>query len=73
MNKPFSMVCEEFKQELANLINNSGLPICVIELALQNCLNEVGSIAKNQYQNDKARYKQSLLEEKSKDEESDIK
>lgn len=73
MNKPFSMVCEEFKQELANLINNSGLPICVIELALQNCLNEVDNIAKNQYQNDKVRYKQSLLEEKSKDEKSDIK
>ena len=73
MNKPFSVVCEEFKQELANLINNSGLPICVIELSLQNCLNEVGSIAKSQYKNEKARYEQSLLKEESKDEKSDIK
>ena len=72
MNKPFSMVCEEFKQELANLINNSGLPICVIELSLQNCLNEVSSIAKNQYENDKYRYEQSLSNEKSlSDEKSD--
>ena len=71
MNKPFSMVCEEFKQGLANLINESCLPICIIEFALQNCLNEVSNIAKSQYQNDKARYEQSLLDEKYKDEKSD--
>lgn len=71
MNKPFSMVCEEFKQELANLINNSGLPICVIELALQNCLNEVSNLAKNQYRADKAQYEQSLSEEKNKSKKSD--
>ena len=72
MNKPFSMICEEFKQELANLINNSSLPIYVIELILQNCLNEVDNVAKNQYQIDKTQYEKSLLEEKSKDEKSDI-
>ena len=70
MNKPFSVVCEEFKQELANLINNSGLPICVIELVLQNCLNEVSNITKNQYKNDKTQYEMSLLEEDNKDEKS---
>ena len=71
MNKPFSMICEEFRQELANLINNSGLPICVIELVLQNCLNEVDNIAKNQYKNDKTQYEQSLSEEKNKSKKSD--
>lgn len=71
MNKPFSVVCEEFKQELANLINNSGLPVCVIELSLQNCLNEISNIAKNQYKNDNARYNQFLLNEKGNDEKSD--
>ena len=64
-------MCEEFRQELATLINNSGLPICVIELALQNCLNEVDNIAKNQYKNDKAQYEQYLLEEKNKSKKSD--
>lgn len=71
MNKPFSMMCEEFRQELANLINNSGLHISVIELILQNYLNEVDNIAKNQYKNDKAQYEQSLLEEKNKGKKSD--
>lgn len=71
MNKPFSMACEEFKQELATLINNSGLPICVIELALQNCLNEVDNIARKQYQSDKIQYEKSLLEEDSKNQKSD--
>lgn len=75
MNKPFSVANEEFKQELTNLINNSGLPFFVIELILQNYLNEVDSIAKNQYKNDKAQYEQSLLEKNknNKDEKSDKK
>ena len=60
MNKPFSMVCEEFKQEMANLINNSGLPPSIIELVLQNYLNETSNIARNQYRIDKTQYEQSL-------------
>lgn len=71
MNKPFSVMCEEFRQKLANLINNSGLPVYVIELILQNCLNEVDNVAKNQYKADKAQYEQSLLEEKNKSKKSD--
>lgn len=71
MNKPFSIICEEFKQELANLINNSGLHISVIELILQNYLNEIDNIAKNQYKNDKVQYEQSLLEEENKGKKSD--
>lgn len=67
MNKPFSMMCEEFKEELASLINNSGLPVCVIELTLQNYLNEVNSIAKNQYRIDKAQYENSLKNEENQD------
>ena len=61
MNKPFSIIYTEFKQELASLINNSGLSPFVIESILQNYLYEVNSATKNQYQIDKAHYEQSLL------------
>ena len=54
MDKPFSMLCEEFRQELADLINNSGLPPFVIESVLKNYMNEVSSFARNQYNIDKA-------------------
>ena len=61
MNKPFSIIYTEFKQELANLINNSGLSPFIIESILQNYLYEINNATKNQYQIDKAHYEQSLL------------
>ncbi len=62
MNKPFSIICEEFKQELASLINNCGLPPYMIAVILQNYLYEVNEIAKNQYHSDKAQYEKTLKE-----------
>ena len=62
MNKPFSMMCEEFKQNVVNLINSSGLPPFVIESILKNHLNEVSNIVNNQYQIDKAEYERLLFE-----------
>lgn len=62
MNKPFSLVYEDFKQELANIINNCGLPASVIELTLQNFLYEVRDVARNQYKTDKYQYEKSLEE-----------
>lgn len=61
MNKPFSIIYTEFKQELANLINNSGLSPFIIESILQNYLYEVNNATRNQYQIDKTCYEQSLL------------
>ena len=60
MNKPTTIVYEEFKQDLANLINNSGLPAFVVEPVLQNFLNETRMIMQRQYQLDKAEYEKSL-------------
>jgi hypothetical protein len=63
MNKPSTIIYEEFKQELANLINNSGLPAFIIEPVLRDYLNEVMLMAQRQYQADKANYEQSLMTE----------
>ena len=64
MNKPFSLVYEDFKQEIANIINNCGLPAHAIESVLQNYIYEIRDVAKNQYRIDRSQYEQSLLEKK---------
>ena len=60
MNKPITVVYEDFKQELANLINNSGLPAFIIEPILQSYLNETRAIMQKQYESDKAKFEESL-------------
>jgi hypothetical protein len=62
MNKPFTVVYEDFKQELANMINNSGLPALVVEFILRDYLNEIRAIAQGQYHSDKAKYEAYLKE-----------
>ena len=64
MNKPSTLVYEEFKQNLANLNNNCGLPAFIIESVLQNYLSEMRIIAERQYKTDKAEYEKSLVDEK---------
>lgn len=67
MDKPFSVIYEEFKQSLANVINNAGMPPAIIETVLQNCLYEINTVTKAQYTRDKAQYENSLLEKEKKD------
>ena len=61
MNKPISMVYDEFKQQLADLINNSGLPVFLVEPILLNYLSEVKILVKKQYEMDKVQYEEALL------------
>ena len=70
VNKPITVVYEDFKQELANLINNSGLPAFIIEPILQNYLNETRVVMQKQYQSDKLEYEKSLIESKEKDQDN---
>ncbi len=61
MNKPVSVVREEFKNDLINLINNSGLQLFIVEPILHEILVEVRAAAKAQYEIDKKRYEESLM------------
>lgn len=58
MNKPVTVVCEEFKQNLANLINNSTLPPFVMEDILKSIYLEVRDIVKKQYEIDVKKYEE---------------
>ena len=56
MEKPISIKYEDFKNQLAELINESGLPPFMIEPILQLYLVETQNAAKKQYMKDKALY-----------------
>lgn len=60
MEKSITIIYQEFKDNFANLINNSNLPACMIEPILENYLREVKSIAKRQYELDKKQYEDSI-------------
>lgn len=68
MNKPITIVREEVKEQIAAIINNSGLPAFVIEPILQDFLIEVRNVAVRQYEYDKQQYNAFL---KSKEEKKD--
>lgn len=58
MDKSITIVCEEFKENFANLINNCGLPLCFVEPVLENYLNEIRIIVKKQYEFDKRQFEE---------------
>lgn len=60
VGKPITIVYEDFKQDLADIINNSGLPPFIIESVLYSYLIETRNVAKQQYQFDKNKYTEAL-------------
>ena len=63
MNKPITVIYEDFKQGLTSLINDSGLPAFMIEPVLRDYLEEVRRVASQQYQSDKVQYESALAKE----------
>lgn len=62
MEKPISLKLKEFKDNAVNLVNNSGLPLFVIEPILKDILGQVKIKLDQEYQQDKMKYEQSLNE-----------
>lgn len=60
MNKPITVKYQEFKDKLAEVINDSELPPFVIEPVLKEYLNETHAFAEQQYQKDKLSYEDYL-------------
>ena len=60
IRKPMSVIRQEFAEKLVNDINNSQLPLFVIEPILQNALEAVKAAAQKQYEAEKAQYEQQL-------------
>lgn len=62
MNKPITIVVEDFKNDMINLINTSKLPLFVVEYILKDLIQDVHSGHLKQLQIDKQKYEQYLQE-----------
>ena len=60
MEKKFSVTLEEFKQRLANDIQQSGLPIVVVDLVIKDLYNEIHELAKEFTMKEMQEYQSSL-------------
>lgn len=58
MNKPASIVRQEFIEKQIALINNSGLPAFVLVDIMEDTLAELRRLAKDQYEKDKAAWEE---------------
>ena len=68
VNKPVTVLREEFIMNMSNLINNSGLPLFVIEPIVRDMLMEINAAVKRQYEMEKAQYEQALINSQNHDE-----
>lgn len=56
MDKPATIAIEEFKKQLSDAINQSGLPAVVIRYILVDVVNSLEQVAKVQLANDTKAY-----------------
>lgn len=57
MNKPASMMIQEFKNGLVQLINNSGLPAYILELVIGEYYTNLKNLSEAQTQQEIQQYK----------------
>lgn len=65
IKKTLLIVREEFINEMAELINQSTLPLIIIEPILEKFLNSAKTGLREQYENEINEYEQSLKDEES--------
>ena len=60
INKPASMLKEDFVNALVDLVNRSGLPYFLLEYIFKDLLNQLHNAAQSQLQEDTANYNKML-------------
>jgi len=68
MNKPITILKEEFVKQLSDLINNSGLAPIILEPIFKEVYGNINRMYKTQLESDKERYYSSLQQEVEEDE-----
>lgn len=63
MDKPISIIVEDTKKSLADVLNTSGLPLSVIKMIVNTLNNEVNELAVNEYKRDLELYNKKQEEE----------
>ena len=62
INKPISLIIEDAKQSIINVINEVNLHPTLLEMILRDVYNEANEFAKAQLNREKAEYEQALVE-----------
>ena len=65
MNKTITILTKETNKALVDICNNSGLPMCVLELLIKNLYNEISQLSQQQYNQELLEYNKSLKETKA--------
>ena len=63
INKSLPLIVNEFNQTIVNIINNSGLPMTIIEMEMRSLYNEVNQKAREEYERAKVEYEKALAEQ----------
>ena len=66
MEKPITITIEEFKKQLTDAINNSGLHPFILDSIFKDFYNEIRVLYQNQALQDKQKYEEMLKEESDK-------
>ena len=65
IQKPITVVRQEFIEKIVNEINHCGLPLWAIEPILEDLLRSVKVESQRQYETEKAQYEQALASQKN--------
>lgn len=60
-NKPLTLLREDFINGVAVMINQSGLPLFVVEECLRQLTNGVSELARQQLEQDRQAYQQAMM------------
>ena len=63
MEKPMSILIDEFCKNLSDTINNSGLPMYIAEIYLSGTLNQLNALSAKQKRLELEAYEKSLEKE----------
>ena len=60
IEKPITMIRQEFIDTISDVVNNCGLPLFVVEPILRDIYLEVKSLSQRQYEIEKAEYERKI-------------
>lgn len=64
--KPITVAIDDCKKDIAKLINDSNLPLCVLEFIVRDIYNEIHILSDRQLQEDREKYTQQNAENEEK-------
>lgn len=60
IQKPISMIKNELTEQIVNSINQSGLPLCIIQLVIKDLYNDISKLAAEQEKQEILNYNQQM-------------